>query len=234
MTPDQPELSPRILFESKTALILDKPAGVPTAGDTLEQPGSAQHALMQRARRMVWAVHQLDRDTSGLNLFALRKSLVAPLTEALKRGQKTYLAITSLPPGELLLSGHVHIREPLAYSHALKRHVVDPAGKSAHSEVRVLSTSEAHDAALLEITLHTGRTHQIRAHLASLGISIFGDSRYAQRGYTTRAPRQALHAWRLTLTHDAIPLEMPISSPIPDDMREILGVSGLQVPDEIG
>lgn len=228
----QPDLSTCILFESKTILVLDKPSGVPTAGDTLEQPGSAQHALMKRAGRMVWAVHQLDRDTSGANLFTLRKSLVAPLTEALKRGRKTYLAITSLPPQGLISSEHAHIREPLAYSRELARHAVDPKGKPAHSEVRVLATSTSQDAALLEVTLHTGRTHQIRAHLASLGISILGDARYAESAYTTRAPRQALHAWQLTLNHDALPLAMPITAPLPADLRAILDANGLQLPDE--
>ena len=153
------------------------------------QPGSAQAALMARARRMVWAVHQLDRQTTGVNVFVRRKALVPVWSDALRAGTKTYL---------VWCHGHVpqqrvEIREPLGWRKELGRHGVRADGKPAHTSARRVAHSR--HGSLLEVSIHTGRTHQIRAHLSHLGHPIWGDTRYG-----STAPEDspmALHAWRL-------------------------------------
>ncbi len=212
------DLNSCILFENKRFAVVDKPAGVPTAGDSLEQPGSLQHALMQAEGRMVWAVHQLDKETSGVNLFVKRKSLVQPLSDAIQQGCKEYIAVTSpLPEGT---QERFDIKEPLDYCRKEKKHKVMSGGKPAHSRVSVLlSTSKI---AVLKVRLITGRTHQIRAHLAHLGISILGDDRYADDRYKKASRRQALHAWRLDADFPELQEIMPILAPLPDKLMDLV------------
>ena len=214
-----------IVYEDARHLVVDKPAGVPTAGDTLDQPGSLQHALMARARRMVWAIHQLDRDTSGLNLFVTRKSLVAPLSEALKRGEKSYLALTGpLPEGFPIRR---LIDEPIGYLEALRRHGVTPQGKRARTRLEVLARSD--QGALLRLELLTGRTHQIRAHLEHLGLGLLGDQRYASAEIARLAPRQMLHACSLKL--DMAQERRRFFTPAPEAMAHAAESLGLSLPE---
>ena len=84
------DLEARILHEADGVIVVNKPVGWPSTGRDLDDPKCVQHLLMARARRMVWAVHQLDADTSGVNVFVRRKSLVEPWAQKLRKGRKEY------------------------------------------------------------------------------------------------------------------------------------------------
>lgn len=211
-------LSPKlVLFEDNRYLITHKPSGMPTAGNTLEEPGSLQYLVMQQLKRMVWAVHQLDRETSGVNVFVKRKSRVDSTAQALKFGLKEYLVIADALPRNT--PDHFEINEPLMFLSGARRHGVHSKGKTARSEVHVVERSD--DAALLRVRLHTGRTHQIRAHLAHLGIKLLGDHLYGGAECGARAPRQMLHAWHVALKIEELP-QRKFIAPLPGDMREVL------------
>lgn len=177
-----------LLFEDDGVIVVNKPAGMPTAGDTLHEPGSLQFELMRHHRRMVWAVHQLDRDTSGVNLFVTRKKLVQPWVEKLQAGTKSYLAVCDgvYEGGE--------VEAPLGWVSRGVRGVT-PDGKYARTTFRPVRHGPCHT--LLEAQLHTGKTHQIRIHLAHVGHPIAGDVRYG--GSVQPIGQQLLHAWRLQI-----------------------------------
>ena len=195
------ELDDHILLEEDGLILLNKPAGLPSTGATLEAPGNLQHELMQRYRRMIWAVHQLDRDTSGLNVFVRRKALVQEWTARMKRGQKHYLALCH----GVVAPDHQVVDEPLGWIAARRRRGITAEGTPARSELRVLGRGE--EATLLQVILHTGRSHQVRLHLEHLGHPLLGEDRYREPP-SQAAPRQMLHAWRLEL--DGRTLEAPL------------------------
>lgn len=207
-----------VLHDDAGVVVVDKPAGLESTGKTLDDPRSVQHRLAAQLGKPVWAVHQLDRDTSGVLVFVRRRSLVAPWQDALKRGQKTYLAI---------VHGRVpwdrrRIDAPLRYSERARRWEVGEGGRSARSDVRVLS--RAADASLVEVLLRTGRTHQARVHLAHLGHPLFGERRYREPPCTVHS-RHALHAWRLTLADG-----QRFEAPIPGDLQQLAEKLALSLP----
>lgn len=210
------DLERRILLEEDGLIVVDKPSGVPTAGDALEQPGSLQYELMQRYRRMIWAVHQLDRDTSGVNVFVRRKALVATWQAALSEGRKTYLGVCH---GRL--EGLVRVDAPLGWDDEHRRRAVAEGGKSARTEIEVLGATEGFS--LLALRIETGRTHQIRLHLEHIGHPLVGERRYRHQPCTLH-PHHALHALRVEAGG------LVLEAPIPADFRELagnLGLSGL-------
>ncbi len=204
-----------ILLEEDGLILANKPSGMPTAGDFLEQPGSLQFELMQQYRRMIWAVHQLDKETSGLNVFVRRKALVQAWTERMQRGHKEYLVICHGVPA----SARTMVDAPTDWVPELKRRGVIESGKPSRTEFRVLDAST--DFALLAARLHTGRTHQIRVHLEHIGHPLVGEQRYIEAPCDL-APRQMLHAWRLEVEGCDLP-----DAPLPDDFVKVLGELGL-------
>ncbi len=219
------ELEARILHEGQGLLVVHKPAGWPTSGRSLGDPDCLQYALIQRSGQMVWAVHQLDADTSGINVFVLEKALVPHWQQRLRspNGEKTYLAIVDgratfeqrtvdLPIGPLTEGGWG----------------VSPTGKHALSHLRVRARGE--DCSLLEVMIETGRTHQIRIHLAALGHPLIGEDWYGEPGLR-RHHRQALHAWKLRFADGEQPAAF--DCPLPEDLQRLADQLGLgQVPNE--
>ena len=211
----------RVLYEDIWLLAIDKPAGMLSHPARSEQHGTAANAVAARysgggeAVSPIRPVHRLDRDTSGVLLFAREARVAGALARQRSAGTlgREYLALVSgRPPAE----GEVTL--PLAPDPTHRtRQLVSPAGKAARTSYRVVRYGER--AALLAARLHTGRTHQLRAHMAALGHPLLGDDLY---GGPPAAPlaRQALHAWRLRLRHPITGEELTITAPVPVDLRQ--------------
>ncbi len=204
-----------MIHDAAGVVVVDKPPGLETSGRTLDDPRTVQHRLAAQLKRRVWAVHQLDRDTSGVLVFVRRRSLVATWQEELRRGRKIYLAICH---GRVPFDER-RIDAPLRYDEARRRWEVGSGGREACSIVRTLARGE--DASLVEVELVTGRTHQARVHLAHVGHPLLGERRYREPPSTAH-PRQALHAARIELA-DGTRFE----APLPEDLRALAGRLGL-------
>ena len=222
-----PEGDPHILARGEDYLIASKPVGLTTTGRTLDDPDCLQFKLMTHLkRRKVWAVHQLDKGTSGACLFALKKPSVAPWSERLKAGRKVYLALCD---GEF--SGTHEVRAPVGRvmrSGGKTQPAIVPQGKDAHSTLRALETRQGRTLVAAEI--HTGRTHQIRLHLAHLGHPLVGESMHREPA-SELLPYPALHSWclELALNQDA-PLR--VEAPLPSEFRRTLTSMGFALPNK--
>ena len=201
-------LTPRILYQEAGLVVVDKPAGLPSTGRTLDDTDCVQGWLMVTLRRRrVWAVHQLDRDTTGLNLFVLRKNLVHRYSQQLKAGTKTYLALV-----QGALAGRHTITAPIGRRQQGRLWLPALGGerpKPARSSVEALRSGER--ASLVAVRIATGRTHQVRLHLLHLGHPLLGEHQHISPPDTS-APRCMLHAWRLELPSGSF------DAPIPADL----------------
>jgi 23S rRNA pseudouridine1911/1915/1917 synthase len=232
---DAESLPLAVLHRDRALFIIDKPAGLvvhPGAGNPRHTLQNAllgldpQLAVVPRAG----LVHRLDKDTSGLMLVARTLEVHTALTAALaaRAIRREYLAVCS---GVMTAGGTVDA--PIGRHRAQRtRMAVRADGRRALTHYRVVRRFPAHT--LVRATLETGRTHQIRVHLAHLGFPLVGDPVYGGRRRIPAGsspalatllrsfPRQALHAARLALTHPLSGRELECESPLPADMRQLL------------
>ncbi|WP_164855961.1 pseudouridine synthase family protein [Lujinxingia sediminis] len=212
------EFARRIVAEHHGLVAWDKPAGLPSTGRTLDDPQCAQAHAMTWAGRMVWAVHQLDRDTSGLLLFARKKSALLRAQQALAARdlQKIYVALVHGRPDNATLL----IDAPLRKRSQQGRSVVDVhrSGKSAQTRIWHWASSPDGNYSLVAAELLTGRTHQLRAHLHHAGHPLLGETLYNDIPCALH-PRQALHALGLINRggHQALP-ETPLIATLAEDL----------------
>lgn len=227
--PSVPELPPvEIAWEDADLLVAVKPPGVLSQPAERRRPGELAFdervalalALREGARPFLRLLHRLDRVTSGLLLFARRPQALPPLTAALRGGRldRWYLAVVE---GEPTGPGSVvTVTAPLARDPSgAWRFVVAPAGRGRPAETRVEVIGRAAGRTLVCCRLVTGRTHQVRVHLAHLGTPVVADRLYGARDRD--APRALLHAWRLRLPHPHPDLSgnepLTVTAPWPDD-----------------
>ncbi len=218
-----PDLDDRIVYEADGLLVVDKPAGLATAGRTLEDPDCLQAALITRRRgRMVWAVHQLDADTSGVNIFVTRRSLVPEYQRRMRfpRGRKRYIAICHGEPD----FDRRRVDAPIGFVAVGDRRgqAVTSDGKPAATRLEVLARGGGFT--VVRATLESGRTHQIRVHLAHLGHPLIGEPWY-RKPPCERHERHALHALEIVFSDDREPAGF--SAPIPPDLAELAAELGL-------
>jgi 23S rRNA pseudouridine1911/1915/1917 synthase len=243
--PIAPEALPiRVLYEDDHLLAVDKPAGLVVHPTHRHASGTLLNGLLWRAR--TWAsgerpslVGRLDKQTSGLVLVAKTAAVHAALQRLLARphAEKIYLAVVYGRVGPT--RGQIDLalgRDP----HDRRRVVASTGGAASLTRFERVARVSAPPIglALLRCTLVTGRTHQIRAHLHARGWPLVGDPVYSKPLWqqiddpavasAARAfPRQALHAWRLSVEHPATGRPLVITSPMPDDMRALVRGSGL-------
>jgi 23S rRNA pseudouridine1911/1915/1917 synthase len=211
------------LLEDPHVLVLDKPPGVvvhPTG--TIKQGTLVQRlALRDQARGIragIHAVHRLDRDTSGVLLVARTPAAHARLDQELRGGRihRRYLAVVA---GHPEVPGGLIDLPLVRESGGGSRRVVQEGGAPARTRVEVLERMSS--ATLLAVTLDTGRTHQIRAHLSHLGHPLLGDQLYG--GATgPSVGRMALHAHALVFPHPASGEEITVEAPLPPDLLALL------------
>jgi 23S rRNA pseudouridine1911/1915/1917 synthase len=220
----EPEDLPlRIAFEDEHLLVVDKPAGIVVHPAGGHATGTLVHGLLGRAAggevpERPGIVHRLDRDTSGLLVVAKSEEAYRALRNLVRRRalERQYKA---------LVRGH-----PQSW----RGRIEAPIGRDRHDPTRVsLDTDTPRDAvthfeverlldrhALLDVRLETGRTHQIRVHLAAIGLPVVGDPAYGVPDPGLR--RQFLHAWRLAFPHPLNGEPVEAESPLPPDLQAVL------------
>ena len=214
---------PVVLHHDPWLLVAAKPAGVLAASaermaaDELafDQQVLLALALESGRRPFLRMVHRLDRTTSGAVLFARRREALAPLSRAWKEGgvERVYLAVVEGQPGQD--RGDIDLPIARDRSHAW-RFTTDPGGQPSRTSYLVAARLE-NDLALLECRLDTGRTHQVRVHLAAVGHPVLGDRLYGSRRADS-AGRALLHAWSLALPHPKSGERLQVICPPPDDL----------------
>jgi 23S rRNA pseudouridine1911/1915/1917 synthase len=215
-----PASAPRVVHEDAEAIVIDKPAGMAVQARREGDAGTLEWWVRRRRREAeprvriyVAVVHRLDQPASGLVVLALRPRAAAALSRAFAAHapSRHYLAVVSGAPAE----DERWIDLPLAT--AGRKAVVDPArGRPARSHLRVLTRTPVRS--LVEVRLETGRTHQIRAHLAAIGHPIVGDRLYGGEPFA----RLALHAAALAFDDPATGARRAFESPLPAELSVLL------------
>ncbi len=175
-------------------------------------------------------VHRLDRETSGVTVFARTAEAARSLAEAFRAGgpRKTYLALCVRAP----TPREGRTDAPLGPDPLRKgMRKVDPRGDAAATLYRTLAIAP-YGEALVEARPETGRTHQIRVHLSHLGAPLLGDPRYGgpRRVGELRVPRVMLHARRLELSHPVTGAPLAFEAPVPEDFAAVARQLGIDVP----
>lgn len=174
-----------IVHEDRDFLVLDKPAGIASHGGSGIDFGAIELLRSARPNDSLELAHRLDRETSGVLVFARRRAALLAVQAAIREGRanKRYLALLSGRPSRNRFDVNVPLRK-FALQGGERMVRVDERGKPALSVFQVLDTFA--DASLAEVTLHTGRTHQIRVHAAHAGHALAGDEKYGQRDVNRR------------------------------------------------
>lgn len=224
-----------VLFEDDGLLAIDKPAGVAVHGGSGVSFGVIEQLRMARPQaRLLELVHRLDRETSGILLVAKKRSVLKSLQEQFRAREtgKTYLALVAgrWPQRLKVLDKSLH--KYLLPDGERRVKVVPrdhPDAMPSLSLVKVARQSQAYS--LLEVTIKTGRTHQIRTHLAAEGMAIVGDDKYgdfALNKSLQRADaavplrRMFLHAWRLQFSHPVTGAVMQLQAELPPELALFL------------
>jgi len=220
-----------VLLEDEHLLAIDKPSGVAVHGGSGVSFGVIEQLRQARPEAgFLELVHRLDRETSGILLIAKRRSALVALQEQFRDREtgKTYLALAAVawPARRKVIDVPLH--KFLQTDGERRVRVVergDPNGMRAISLVRVSRSLGRFS--LLEVTIRTGRTHQIRVHLASQGHPIAGDDKYGDFALNREWQREGLrrmflHAWRLKFTHPASGETVELASALPPDLQSFL------------
>jgi 23S rRNA pseudouridine955/2504/2580 synthase len=231
-----------ILLEDDHVLAISKPAGVAVHGGSGISFGVIEQLRMARPQaKFLELVHRLDRETSGILLVAKKRSALTNLQNQFREREtgKTYLALVvgAWPANKKVLDKplHKYLLPTKDGSEGERRVKVttkdDPEGMKSVTLVKVRQTFA--NFTLLEVTIKTGRTHQIRVHLASEGHPIAGDDKYGdfelnkalQKPFKTQVTalkRMFLHAWRLQLTHPATAERVELQNELPPELQSFI------------
>jgi 23S rRNA pseudouridine955/2504/2580 synthase len=232
---DKPRAAPArdfpILFEDEHLIAIDKPAGVAVHGGSGVSFGVIEQLRQARpAAKMLELVHRLDRETSGILLVAKKRSALTKLQDQFRDREtgKTYLALVSgtWPSNRKVIDLPLH--KYLQADGERRVKVVakdDPDGMRAISLVKV--SRKVGNFTLVEVTIKTGRTHQIRVHLSASGHPIVGDDKYGDFDLNKALQKQGLkrmflHAWRLQFTHPASGERVELIAPLPPELERFI------------
>jgi 23S rRNA pseudouridine1911/1915/1917 synthase len=211
----------RIVHLDDAIVVVDKPTGLLSMGSEREKERTAHRILNEHLKALtksrlqqVFIVHRLDRETSGLMLFARNESTQVALQRNWKNVTKRYLAIVAGAP----TPAEGTFRDHLVESKSFRVHRIQRGGELAITHYRVIRRHG--DKSLIELTLETGRKNQIRVQLAAAGHPIIGDRKY---GASNDPPRRlALHSCELTFHHPVIGTLMEFRSALPGRLKPLM------------
>ncbi|MDP2432547.1 MAG: RluA family pseudouridine synthase [Pseudomonadota bacterium] len=217
----------RVIYRDDALLVIDKPAGQAVHGGSGISLGVIEQLRQELPQaKFLELAHRLDRETSGVLMLALKRSALVELHRMLRDGEpkKTYLALATGQWRDAVR----HVKLPLQRylnDDGERRVAVDDEGQRAHTVFRL--QRKFADFSLLEAELKTGRTHQIRVHLAALGHPIAGDDKYGSpevnRALKKRGLRRMfLHAARLEIKHPLTGAALVIEAPLAPDLQNFL------------
>jgi 23S rRNA pseudouridine955/2504/2580 synthase len=231
-----------LLFEDDHLLAVDKPSGVAVHGGSGVSFGVIEQLRQARPQaKFLELVHRLDRETSGILLVAKKRSALVQLQDQFREREtgKTYLALVpgAWPANKKVIDLPLH-KYLLADGERRVKVVAkdDPDGMRSVTLVKVierlplplpLAGEGGGEGSLLEVTIKTGRTHQIRVHLASQGHAILGDDKYGDFETNKALQKQGLkrmflHAWRLQFNHPGSGERVSLQSPLPPDLQKFI------------
>lgn len=219
----EPSLGISVVYEDDAVIVIEKPAGLLTIASETEKVKTAYYQLneflKQRStgtRERIFIVHRLDRDTSGLMVFAKSEAVKMTLQSSWKTAEKRYYAIVEGTP----VKKEGEIESNLSETKSLKVYSSrkQDQAKRAKTKYRVLKRSREY--ALLDILLETGRKNQIRVHLADIGHPVAGDKKYGAR--TDPFKRLGLHACLLSFNHPVTGERKRFESTMPDRFNVLM------------
>lgn len=218
-----------VIYEDEALLVVDKPPGVVVHPGSANMTGTLVSGLLFRYPDIEgvgapgrWGlVHRLDRDTSGAMIVARTQDSFDSLSAQISRREvsRVYRAlvqgILGIPTGT--------IEAPIGRDPGYPtRRAVIAGGKDARTHYELIEDFPEADVSLLEVRLDTGRTHQIRVHMTSIGHPIVGDRTYGAKPSRVRTDRPFLHAYRLTFRHPGTGATVEAESPLPSDLQNVL------------
>ena len=224
--PGRPLLD-RVIYRDDSLLVIDKPAGQAVHGGSGVSLGIIEQLRQELPQaRFLELAHRLDKETSGVLVLALKRAALVELHRMLREGEtrKTYLTLAKGPWRDpvrhVKLALHKYLNEE-----GERRVRVEEDGQRAHTIFRLVR--QAGEFSLLEAELKTGRTHQIRVHLAALQHPIAGDDKYGDADLNRALKRRGLrrmflHAARLELRHPLTGLPLTLAAPLAPDLAEFL------------
>ncbi|MGM0837857.1 MAG: RluA family pseudouridine synthase [Bacillota bacterium] len=222
VSPDPNIMDISVLYEDEHLLIVNKAANMEThpSSETDQESlsnGVAHYFVENGIQAIVRHIHRLDKDTSGAILFA-KHSLSGAILDrelAARKIKRTYVALV-----EGVLSSSVGTIDKAIGKdrHHASRRRISPSGQKAVTHFKVLKNFEKEKLTLVQLTLDTGRTHQIRVHMSSFGHPLFGDNLY---GAKSKHSRHSLHAWKLTVPHPFQSGSITVEAPIPIDFAPV-------------
>ena len=230
-----------IAYEDEALIVIDKPSGVAVHGGSGVSFGVIEQLRQARPQaKLLELAHRLDRETSGLLIVAKKRSALTRLHDMFRDGKiaKRYLALVK----GRWMNPQQHVKLPLVkYLTAEGERRVSVSltreGKEAHSIVRLVARWR--NFSLVEVELKTGRTHQIRVHLAHLGFPLAGDDKYGDFSLNkdlqkAGLKRMFLHAAQLKLPHPLTDAPVELVAPLPPELREFLKRLDANEPREYG
>ena len=213
-----------IIYEDECYLIINKPAGIPVHPSMQHFTDSLSNQVAFYfnkigLKKKIRPVNRLDKDTSGLVVFAKNEYIQELLVNQMQLNtfEKKYIAI---------VEGHLTNRKgtinlPIARKdNSIIERCISNDGLPSITHYRVLESNESNNYDVVECILETGRTHQIRVHFASIGHSLVGDTLYGNP--SNLIDRQALHAYKISFIHPILKAKVEYISPIPSDMKKFL------------
>ena len=208
-----------IIYEDDSLIVLDKPFNMPVHPSLNHYEDSLSNGLKYyydsiNLHRKIRPINRLDKDTSGIVIFAKNEYA----QDRIRITNKIYLTIL-----EGKLEGSGIIDKPIARkADSIIERCISDNGEKAITEYSVIKNFKIgnEEFSLVKCILHTGRTHQIRVHMASINHPILGDTLYGKS--SSLIGRQALHAYKLTFVHPIIKKEIEVTSSIPSDMNNII------------